>query len=132
MSLGDDVVRHWIDQYLDTFGACVRGEVDMATLLRHYGVPLILTTDEGVTTLMTDEEAAAVMQSLVDGLRANGYHHSEVLHSEVSVLNSFSATYRGTISRRNADGAEIGAPTITYLITADVGGPRIVLLATQG
>ena len=66
----------------------------MSALLGHYGVPLILTSDDGVTTLMTDDEAAAVMQSHVDGLRANGYHHTDVLHSEVSVLNSVSALYR--------------------------------------
>jgi hypothetical protein len=131
MPLGDDLVRHWFDTYLDTFSACVRGEVEMAELLSCYGVPLIITTDHGLTTLMTDDEAAAVMQSLVDGLRANGYHHSEVLQSEILVLNSFSALYRGTMSRRTADGAEIDCPTIAYIITADVGGPRIAVLASQ-
>ena len=34
---------------------------------------MIVTSDEGVVTLMTDDEAAAVMQSQVDGLRALGY-----------------------------------------------------------
>ena len=29
----------------------------MSELLSHYGLPLILTTDDGVTTLMTDDEA---------------------------------------------------------------------------
>ena len=104
----------------------------MSALLSLYGVPLILTSDDGVSTLMTDDEAAAVLQSLADGLRANGYHHTEVLHSEVSVLNSTSAIYRGSMSRRNVDGAEIGSPTITYLVTDDIAGLRIVLLATQG
>jgi hypothetical protein len=72
------------------------------------------------------------MQSLADGLRANGYRHTEVLHSEVSVLNSTSALYRASLSRRNVDGGEIGSPTITYLVTDDVAGLRIALLATQG
>jgi hypothetical protein len=36
------------------------------------------------------------------------------------------------MSRRNVDGAEIGSPTITYLVTDDVAGLRIVLLATHG
>ena len=103
----------------------------MSELLSNYGVPLILTSDDGVTTLMTDDEAAAVMQSMVDGLRANGYHHTDVLQSEVSVLNSVSALYRGTLSRRKADGEEFDCPTVTFLVTDDVAGLRIVLLAIQ-
>ena len=51
----------------------------MASLLGHFGVPMIVTSDEGVVTLMTDDEAAAVMQSQVDGLRALGFDHTEVL-----------------------------------------------------
>jgi hypothetical protein len=132
MPVDSHAVNRWFDSYFATFSACARGDQDMSALLSHYGVPLILTTDDGVTTLMTDDEAAAVMQSLVDGLRANGYHHTEVLHSEVSVLNSTSAIYRGSMSRRDADGAEIGSPTITYLVTDDVAGLRIVVLASQG
>jgi hypothetical protein len=131
MPLGDDLIRQWFDTYLDTFSACVRGEVEMAKLLRCYGIPLIITTDDGLTKLMTDDEATAVMQGLVDGLRANGYHHTEVLQSEILVLNSFSSLYRGTMSRRTADGAEIDCPTIAYLIVGDVGGPRIAVLASQ-
>jgi hypothetical protein len=125
-------VSRWFDEYFDTFSACARGERDMSALLGLYGVPLIITTDDGVITMMTDDEAAAVMQSLVDGLRANGYHHTDVVHSEVSVVNSVTALHRCTMSRRNREGAEIGRPAITYLVTDDVGGLRIVLLATHG
>jgi hypothetical protein len=132
MALDADAVNRWFAAYFDTFSACARGDRDMSELLRHYGVPLVLTTDDGVTTLMTDDEAAAVMQSLADGLRANGYHHTEVMQSEVSLLNSTSALYRGSMSRRNVDGREIGSPTITYLVTDDVAGLRIVVLATRG
>jgi hypothetical protein len=132
MSLDAATVSRWIDEYLEAFAACTRGDRDMSVLLSRYGVPLIITTDDGVITLMTDDEAAAVMQSLVDGLRANGYDHTDVLHSEVSVLNSVSALYRGTLSRRNRDGGEIDCPTITYLLADDVAGLRIVLLATHG
>jgi hypothetical protein len=132
MAIDAAAVRNWFDGYFETFSACARGDRDMSELLSHYGVPLILTTDDGVTTLMTDDEAAAVMQSLADGLHANGYHHTEVLQSEVSILNATSAVYRGSMSRRNAEGKEIGSPTITYLLTDDVAGLRIVVLAAQG
>jgi hypothetical protein len=132
MPVDAGAVNRWFDDYLDTYAACARGDREMAALLAHYGVPLILTTDDGVTTLMTDDEAAAVMQSQVDGLRAMGYHHTELLHSEVSVLNSTSALFRGTMSRRNSDDAEIGRPSITYLVTEDVASLRIAVLAAQG
>ena len=132
MPLDAATVKRWFDEYFDTFAACARGDQDMSALLAHYGVPLIFTTDDGLITIMTDDEAVAVMQSLVDGLRANGYHHTEVVHSEVSVLNATSALHRCTMSRRDRDGKEIGSPTITYLVADDIAGLRIVLLATHG
>jgi NTF2-like protein (DUF6841) len=131
MPVDTDAVNRWFDEYFRTFEACARGERDMAALLSHYGVPMIFTSDDGVTTLMTDDEAAAMMQSMVDGLRANGYHHTDVLQSQVSVLNSVSALYRGTLSRRKADGTEFDCPTVTFLVTDDVAGLRIVVLAVQ-
>jgi uncharacterized NTF2-like protein DUF6841 len=132
MAFDADAVGRWINEYLSSFAACARGEGDMASLLGHFGVPMVVTTDEGVVTLMTDDEAAAVMQSQVDGLRALRFDHSEVLQSEVTVLNATSALYRATLSRRNADGGEIDCPTVTYVVTDDVAGPRIVLLAARG
>ena len=131
MPLDAAAVSSWIGGYLGTFAACARGEGDMASLLRHFGVPMIVSSDEGIVTLMTEDEAAAVMQSQVDGLRALGFEHAEVLHSEITVLNAASALYRATLSRLKADGGEIDCPTITYLVTDDVAGPRIVLLAAH-
>ena len=131
MPVDTDVVNRWFNEYFDTFEACARGDRDMSELLSHFGVPLIFTSDDGVTTLMTDDEAAAMMQGMVGGLRANGYHHTDVLQSEVSVLNSVSALYRGTLSCRNRDGEEFDCPTVTFLVTDDVAGLRIVLLAIQ-
>jgi hypothetical protein len=131
MPVDTGAVNRWFKEYFATFEGCARGERDMSELLSHYGVPMVITSDDGVTTLMTDDEAAAVMQSMVDGLRANGYHHTDVLQAEVSVLNSVSALYRGTLSRRKADGEEFDCPTVTFLVTDDVAGLRIVLLAIQ-
>jgi hypothetical protein len=50
----------------------------------------------------------------------------------VTVLNSTSAVYRAAMSRRDSDDSEIDCLTITYLVTDDVAGPRIVLLASHG
>jgi hypothetical protein len=132
MPMDAGAVSAWFDDYLETFAACVRGEQEMSTLLAKYGVPLIITSDDGVIEVMTDDEAAAIIQSLVDGLRALGFHHIEVLHPEVTVLNATSAVYRATMSRRNQSGDEIGCPTISYLVTDDVAGMRVKVLASQG
>jgi hypothetical protein len=132
MSVDAATVSSWFDEYFDTFAACARGDRDMSVLLSQYGVPLIVTSGDGVIVLMTDDEAVAVMQSLVDGLRAQGYHHTDVLHPEVTVFNSTSALYRATLSRRDHNGAEVGCPTITYLVTEDPAGLRIAVLATHG
>src|SRR5258708_21584822 len=99
MPVDTDVVNRWFNEYFDTFEACARGDRDMSYLLSHFGVPLIFTSDDGVTTLMTDDEAAAMMQGMVVRLRANVYHHTVVLQSEVSVLNPGSALDRGALSR---------------------------------
>ena len=40
--------------------------------------------------------------------------------------------HRATLSWRNADGAEIGCPTITYLVTEQPAGLRIAVLAAHG
>ena len=132
MPLDTAAVSRFIEGYFGAFAACARGEGDMALLLGHFGVPMVVTSDEGVVTLMTDDEAAAVMQSQVDGLRAFGYDHTQVLQSEVTVLNGASALYRATLSRRRADRGEIDCPTVTYLVIDDVAGPRIALLAAHG
>ena len=132
MPLDAAAVGRWFEEYFDLFGACARGDREMSALLGSYSVPMIVTSDAGAISLMTDDEAAAVIESQIDALRAQGYHHTTVLHSEVTLLNSTSALYRCTLSRRNAGGTEIGCPAITYVVTEDVAGPRIVLLAAQG
>ena len=99
-------VSRWFDGYLDAFAACGRGDTETAGLLAYYGVPLLVTTNDGFSPLTRDDQVVAVMQQQVDGMRAAGYSRSEVLDSEVTVLNSTSALYRGTFSRRRSDGSE--------------------------
>jgi hypothetical protein len=118
----------WFNGYLSTFAACTRGDREIAELLRDYGVPLIITSDDGVTVLTTDE-VAAVVQGQLDALRARGYHHTDVLQSDMAVLNATSGLYRGTFSWRDHNGAEIGCPTVTYLVTDGPAGLQIAVLA---
>lgn len=127
-----DGLSKWFADYLDTFAACARGDREIASLLHYYGVPFIITSDEGVVALTADDQVAGVMQGQLDSLRATGYHHSDELHSEMTVLNSATALYRGTFSRRDRDDGEIAKVTVTYLVTDGPSGLRISLLAAHG
>jgi hypothetical protein len=132
MAVDSDGLRRWFDEYLDTFAACARGDREIASLLAFYGMPFVITSDEGVVAITSDDQLAAVMQGQLDGMRANGYHHSDVLHSDVTVLNSASGLYRGTFSRRDRNGREIANVTVTYVATDGADGLRISLLAAHG
>ena len=128
MIMDSDDVSKWFGEYLDVFAACGRGERDTDSLLAYYGVPLLVTTDEGFFALTSDAQVVAVMQQQVDGMRAAGYARSEALGSEVTVVNSTSALYRGTYSWQRSDGAEIRRVTLTYLVTDGPAGRRISAL----
>jgi hypothetical protein len=124
-------VRRWFGEYLDAFAACGRGERDTALLLAYYGVPLLLTTDEGFFALTNNDQVVTVVRQQVDGMRAAAYARSEILGSEVTVLNSTSALYRGTFSRQRSDGGEISRLTATYFVTDAPVGRRISALAVH-
>jgi hypothetical protein len=124
-------VSQWFGEYLNAFAACGRGESDTTSLLAYYGVPLLLTTDDGFFALTSDDQVVAAVQQQVDGMRAARYRGSEILDSEVTVLNSTSALYRGTFSRQRSDGGEISRLTATYLVTDGPMGHRISALAVH-
>jgi len=114
---------------LEVFEACGRGaENGIGRLLDYYDVPLLLTTDDGVLALTSEAEVTRAVQQQIDGMRAAGYHRSEVLESHVEVLNTVSAFYRALLSRERGDGSEIGRLRVTYLITDGSAGRRISAL----
>ena len=131
MLVNGNEVSRWFDEYLGAFAACGRGEKGIATLLDYYGVPLLLTTDGGFFALTSDDQVVAAVQPQLDGMRAAGYAGSEVLDSEVTVVNSTSAVYRGTFSYRRSDGGEIRPVSVTYLVTDGAVGLRISVLAVH-
>jgi hypothetical protein len=125
-------VSRFLDEYLDGFAACVRGEREIAALLTFYGLPLIITSDDGVIALTAESDVAAVIQGQVDGLRGLRYRRTQVLQSEVVDLNAASALYRASLARYDDKGDEIDCPTITYVVTDGDDGPRITMLAAHG
>ncbi|MBV9092858.1 MAG: hypothetical protein JO132_03110 [Streptosporangiaceae bacterium] len=129
--MDDNDVSQWFGEYLNAFAACGRGESDTAALLAYYGVPLLLTTDGGFYPLTNDDQVVSVMQQQVDAMRAADYGRSEILDSEITVLNSASALYRATFSRQKSDGEEISRFTATYLVTDGPMGRRISVLAVH-
>ena len=124
-------VSRWFGEYLDAFAACGRGESEAGSLLEYYGVPLLLTTDGGFVMLTNDDQVVAALQQQVEGVRAAGYARTEIVGSEVTVVNSASALYRGTFSRQRHDGGEISRLTATYLVTDGAVGRRISVLAVH-
>lgn len=124
-------LSQWFEKYLDAFAACGRGERETETLVGFYGVPLMLSTDAGYSGLITEDQVVAAIQQQIDGLRAAAYDRSEILDSNLTVLNPTFAVYEGTFSRRRSDGSELGQPTITYIITEGSLGRRISAIAVH-
>ena len=126
-------IRVWFDEYLAAFAACGRGESDdLRALLKYYGVPLLLTTDEAAVALTTQDEVVNAVRRQIDGMRAAGYDRSETLDSEIVAMNATSALHTAEYSRRRADGTEIGRLRVTYLLTVSPHGRRISALAVHG
>ena len=124
-------VSTWFGEYLDAFAACGRGDQETASLLAYYGVPLLITTDGGFFALTDNDQVVAAVQPQIDGMRAAGYARSEVLGSEITVLNSTSALVRGAFAYHRSDGAEISRVSLTYLVTDGALGRRISVLAVH-
>ncbi len=124
-------VSRWFEGYLDAFSACGRGERDVDALLEYYAVPLLLTTDGGFFALTSGEQIVAGVRPQVDGMRAAGYARTEVLGSEVTIVNATSALYRGAYAYRRSDGGEIRRLAVTYLVTDGPVGRRISVLAVH-
>lgn len=124
-------LSRWFGEYLDAFAACGRGEQDTASLLVYYGIPLLITTDGGFFALTSDDQVVAAVQPQVDGMRAAGYQRSEVLGSEITIVNATSALYQGMYAYHRGDGSEISRVTVTYLVTDGAAGRRISVLAVH-
>ena len=119
-----DALRTWFDDYLEVLASCGRGDRDAAALLDYWGVPLCLTAGDACMTLTSDEDVVAAAQQQMDGLRAAGYHHSDLLALDVDVLNAASALCRAELLRKDGDGGDLGRLTATYFVVGTPRGPR--------
>jgi hypothetical protein len=128
MIVSDNDVRRWFGEYLEAFAACGRGDGSATSLLAYWGVPLLLTTDHGFVALTSEDQVVAAARQQIDGMRAANYDHTDVFHSDVTVLNGTSALFRGELSWVRGDGVEISRPTVSYLVTDGPLGRRISAL----
>lgn len=126
-----DEVERWFGDYLTAFAACGRGEVEPSSLLLFYGVPLVLTTGDGVLALTSDDAVVQVAQRQAEGMQAVGYDHSDVVALQAVPLNAVTALCRGSFVRRRADGGEIGGLEATYLVTGAGEARRISALVVH-
>jgi hypothetical protein len=129
--VNDNDVKRWFRDYLEVFESVGRGEQEPGALLGHYGVPLLITVRDTFMVQMSADEVVGVLRRQVEEMQAAGYHSTTLLDEEVAVLNAASALYRGTFSRRRADGSEISAITATYFVTDSAVGRRIVAFAVH-
>ena len=130
--MDDNDVERWFGEYLAAYAACGRGDRETGTLLEFYAVPLLITTDGGFFPLSGAEQVVAGVQPQIAAMRQAGYDHSEVLSTDVTVLNRTSALLQATISWQRPDGSEFHRLTASYLITDGAAGRRISVLAVHG
>ena len=125
-------VAEWFSEYMEAYTACGRGEDEPRALLAYWGVPLLLTTDDGVGALVTEEQVLGVIGYQMEALQSSGFHHIEVVESDTTVLNATSALHRGSFVRRGEDDSEIARLACTYLVTDGSDGRRISALVVHG
>jgi hypothetical protein len=119
----------WFAGYLDSFAALGRGEDDdVERILDYYAVPLMVSTDDECLVLTDAAQVKALAKQQFEGLRADGYDHSEVLDSDSTILNQSCVVHRGRFTRIRADGSEISRIESTYLIVDGPAGRRISVL----
>ncbi len=122
----------WFEGYLEAFAACGRGDSDeLRALLQYYGVPLLLTTDQAAVTLTTEDDVLDAIGRQVEGLRAAAYDRSKTLAFDELEINATTTLVTADVSRRRADGTEIGRLRVTYLSTVGPEGRRISALAVH-
>ena len=98
------------------------GSDDMQPVVDHFRLPLLLSRDDGAMFATTAEEAGGFVRRQVEAMRAAGGDHTVAEDPEVTVLNATTGLYTTDLSRRRADGTEIGRLRATYLVTRDAQG----------
>jgi ketosteroid isomerase-like protein len=106
-------------------------ELDLAGWLSHFHSDFLLMAPDGVAALGSEAEAAALVQPLMEGLRARGYARSEMDRATVRLLSPTIALAAVEWSRFGADGEEIGRLGATYAFFKGDAGWKIVMVTVH-
>jgi hypothetical protein len=119
-------VSAWFREYLEAFAATGRGDAEPQALLAHVAVPLLVGSDASFVALGSEDDVVAFFRAAhVEPMRAAGDDHTDVLGSEITVLNATTALLRAELRRVGRDGGDLGRLTATYLV-GEAGGERRV------
>lgn len=84
-----------------------------------YRAPVLMTTDEGVQDLLSQDQVEAMFQKTGAALAADGYATSELLRLEVSVLSDTTALVATCFRRLRKDGSVIVEAGATYTLVRE-------------
>ena len=113
VAVDSNEVTRWFGEYLDALRRVAEARV---TLVRCFSTTAFRCCSPTATrfgALTSDDQVVAAVHPQVEGMRAAAYARTEITDSEITVLNSASALYRGTLSRQRSDGSEISRLTAT-------------------
>ncbi len=102
--------------------------LDFDAWLSHFHAHRLMMSPEFVVTPASASETAAVIQPLMERLRAQGYARSSMVECSVKLLSETTAL-AGTLWRRlNGEGDEIESLAATYAFLKDNGAWKITVL----
>ncbi len=120
MSDTRQAIEAFFEEYYAAFsrGDCKRIAREMVR------APALMTSPEQVLTLPDEAAVLATYQKIRDDLGADGYSHSELLASDISVLSPTTALAATRFRRVRGDGSVIVEAGATYTLVRE-GGWRV-------
>lgn len=119
-----DAVRE-IEQFLAAYYAAFASGAYHRIASEMIHAPAVLTTGERVDVLATSGEVEKMFQTMGAALVADGYASSELLASEITVLNDLTALAATRFRRLRHDGSEIINAGATYWLLYEAGRWKI-------
>lgn len=84
-----------------------------------YRAPVLMTTDEGVQDLLSQDQVRTMFEKTGATLAADGYASSELLRLEISVLSGTTALAATRFRRVRKDGSVIVEAGATYTLVRE-------------
>jgi hypothetical protein len=111
----EHAITDFLHEYYNAFAAAEYGRI----ALEMCRAPLVMTTAERVDTFAIHSEIEAMFKATGTALVADGYSHSELLGSEISVLSDTTALAATRFRRLRRDGSVILEAGATYTLLCE-------------